>query len=555
MTSSSGALIGRLAAPEATWSRDVDVVVVGSGVAGLMVALTAARVGRVLLLTKAKLDAGSTSWAQGGIAAAIDLADTPGEHLEDTLVAGAGLCGEQAVRVLVEEGPQQLARLISFGMRLDHDDSGGISLTREGGHGRARIVHAGGDATGAEVQRALMAAVAADHGIEVIEGAFVLDLLRSVPRADGRRCAAGVRVSVLDGASESVGDVTSRAVVLASGGVGQVFASTTNPPVATGDGMALALRAGAALADIEFVQFHPTVLWRGPDARGQQLLVSEAVRGEGAILRDVTGAQVMEGVHPLADLAPRDVVAKAISIRMAEARGGIDDHVFLDATGLGEATLLKRFPNIVAGCRAAGIDPVVSPIPVAPGEHFACGGVWTDRNGRTSVPGLFAVGETACSGVHGANRLASNSLLEGLVFGERVGAQLVLNLPASVPVDPSDNEPTGALPEEARVEVAAAMSRRVAVRRIADGLEEAADEVTKIGQERTSETGRGAWEATNVHLLATAMIAAAIEREESRGCHWREDFPATSDAWRHRIVTRLVHGELQRTTAGLEESP
>ena len=547
-------LIRRLLSARSEWSREVDVVVVGSGVAGLMVALTAARIGRVLLVTKAELDAGSTSWAQGGIAAAIDLADTPAEHLQDTLMAGAGLCGEQAVRVLVEEGPQQLARLISFGMRLDHDDSGSLSLTREGGHGRARIVHAGGDATGFEVQRALMAAVAADPAIEVMENAFVLDLLRSAPRPDGRLATAGVRASILDGnGRESVGDIAARAVVLASGGVGQVYASTTNPPVATGDGMALALRAGAALTDIEFVQFHPTVLWQGPDAQGQQLLVSEAVRGEGAVLIDVTGSRVMEGVHPLADLAPRDVVAKAISIRMAEGRGGVTDHVFLDATGIGEAKLLKRFPNIVARCRAIGIDPVTTPIPVGPGEHFACGGVWTDRNGRTSVPGLFAVGETACTGVHGANRLASNSLLEGLVFGERVGAQLVLNLPAPLPIE-ADTRDAAVLDSAVRFDVAQVMSRHVAVRRTASGLEEAAAELAKFADPAHDVT-RAAWEATNVHTLATAMVVAATQREESRGCHWREDFPDTRDEWRKRIVVRLVDGELASTTVDTEATP
>ena len=229
--------------------------------------------------------------------------------------------------------------------------------------------------------------------------------------------------------------------------------------------------------------------------------------------------------------------------------------MFLDATGLGEKTLLKRFPNIVAGCRARGIDPVVTPIPVAPGEHFACGGVWTDRNGRTSIPGLFAVGEVACTGVHGANRLASNSLLEGLVFGDRVGAQLVLNLPVQSKIDPTDVVPSGALPEEARAQIAAVMSRHAGVRRTAEGLEEAAVEVAKVGAATTSVAGRGAWEATNVHLLATVLISAAIEREESRGCHWRGDFPDTSAEWRRRIVTRLVDGELVRTAAGLEETP
>lgn len=295
----------RLSAAPVTWQREVDVVVVGSGVAGLMVALTAATVGRVLIITKAKLDAGSTSWAQGGIAAAIDLADTPEHHLQDTLTAGAGLCSERAVRVLVEEGPHQLARLISFGANLDTDSDGNLSLTREGGHGRARIVHAA-DATGAEVQRSLQAAVAANDRIEVLEDTFALDLLTTHSGNESRTQVVGVRVAHQeDQRTDSTGIVRARAVVIASGGLGQLYASTTNPPVATGDGMAMAIRAGAALADVEFIQFHPTVLWNGPGAEGQQLLVSEAVRGEGAYLIDAAGERVMVGRHPLADLAPR----------------------------------------------------------------------------------------------------------------------------------------------------------------------------------------------------------------------------------------------------------
>ena len=402
-----GLLPTRLAAPAPSWERRVDVVVVGSGVAGLMVALTAAKVADVLVLTKGALDAGSTAWAQGGIAAAIDLADHPEAHYADTLRAGAGLCNSSAVRVLVEEGPQRLAQLISLGTAFDTDASGALSLTREGGHGRRRIVHAGGDATGYEVQRALMAAVHADARIEVIDHAIVLDLLRSAPAPDGQRRVAGVVASVPDpDGGEVTGRVEARAVVLASGGIGHVYASSTNPPVATGDGLALALRAGASVADLEFVQFHPTVLWQGPGAEGQQLLVSEAVRGEGAVLVDASGARVMAGVHPQGDLAPRDVVAKAMSVRMAQAVGGVDDHLWLDATGIGEAKLLQRFPTIVRRCRELGVDPAADLIPVAPGAHFACGGVRTDRRGRTDVAGLYAVGETACSGVHGAGSLA-----------------------------------------------------------------------------------------------------------------------------------------------------
>jgi L-aspartate oxidase len=542
-----------------SWNREVDVVVIGSGVAGLMVALTAATVGRVLIVTKAKLDAGSTSWAQGGIAAAIDLADTPEQHLDDTLVAGAGLCSERAVRVLVEEGPHQLARLISFGANLDLDESGNLALTREGGHGRARIVHAA-DATGAEVQRSLQAAVAANPQIDVMEHAFALDLLTAGSTENPNRQVVGVRVAMSGGAERSVnhetttGTVRARAIVLASGGLGQLYASTTNPPVATGDGMAMAMRAGAAVADVEFIQFHPTVMWNGPGATGQQLLVSEAVRGEGAFLIDANGDRVMVGRHPLGDLAPRDVVAKHMSIVMAEQ--GVD-HLFLDARHLGEEKLMHHFPNIVAGCRARNIDPLHQPIPVSPGEHFACGGVWTDRNGRTTLPGLFAVGETACTGVHGANRLASNSLLEGLVFGQRVGAQLVLGLPTLRTDSVEFAAPGTAIRGDQRVVIAAAMSRDAAVRRDAEGLGAVGNTLhNAVAVEPAFAATREDWEATNVHLLSASLVAAAYMRQESRGGHWRTDFPDTSPNWKKRIVTTLTsNGSLQHREVDLEDTP
>jgi L-aspartate oxidase len=544
----------RLTAPLPTWDREVDVVVIGSGVAGLMVALTAATVGRVLVVTKAKLDAGSTSWAQGGIAAAIDLADTPEQHLDDTLVAGAGLCSERAVRVLVEEGPHQLARLISFGAHLDLDAQGNLALTREGGHGRARIVHAA-DATGAEVQRSLQAAVAANDRIEVIEHAFALDLLCTGDLGDPQRQVVGVHIATTnDQKNATSGTVRARAVVVASGGLGQLYASTTNPPVATGDGMAMAMRAGAAVADVEFIQFHPTVMWNGPGAEGQQLLVSEAVRGEGAFLIDAAGARVMVGRHPLSDLAPRDVVAKNMSIVMAEQ--GVD-HLFLDARHLGEEKLMHHFPNIVAGCRARGVDPLHDPIPVSPGEHFACGGVWTDRNGRTSLPGLFAVGETACTGVHGANRLASNSLLEGLVFGQRVGAQLVLGLPALTEVDIVPSKHATTIRGDQRVLIAETMSRHAAVRREAVGLQDASDFIANaVALDHDEPADRNDWEATNVQLLSGTLVAGALLREESRGGHWRSDFPDTADRWKKRIVTTMqADGSLVHREADLEETP
>ena len=311
-----------------------------------------------------------------------------------------------------------------LGAAFDPEAGGdGPALTREGGHSHNRIVHAGGDRSGAEVQRTLdESAVAA--GVEVLERAFALDLVIGTA-ADGTRQAAGVAIALVNavGDVESVGTVTARAVVLATGGYGQVFASTSNPPAVTGDGVALALRAGLPVRDVEFVQFHPTVMWTGPDAVGQQALVSEAVRGEGAILYDGAGQRVMLGVHPQEDLAPRDVVAAAISRRMAEAPGGIDDHVFLDATHMGER-FYTRFPSITEACRAIGIDPAHDRIPVAPAAHYACGGVPARLDGTTAIAGLYAVGEVSCTGVHGANRLASNSLTESVVAGTRLGRDL-----------------------------------------------------------------------------------------------------------------------------------
>src|SRR3954452_10630832 len=365
---------GRLLAPPPGWTISTDVVVVGSGVAGLTAALHAAAAGRGLLVTKVLVDAGSTRWAQGGVAAALGADDSPEDHLADTLEAGVGICDVDAVRVLCTEGPGRLRELIALGASFDRDPSGELSLTREGGHHRNRIVHAGGDATGAEVSRALVAAVKAHPDIELIEHALVLDLLQT---ADGR--AAGVTLHVLgEGTQDGVGAVHARAVVLATGGMGQVFSSTTNPPVSTGDGVALALRAGAAVADLEFVQFHPTALYAGPGATGRQPLVTEALRGEGPVLVDGRGDRVMTGAHPLADLAPRDVVAKQMS-RVMAAQGV--DHLFLDARGLGEQLLHRRFPTLVANCAEIGVDPVRDLVPVAPAAHYASGGVRTDLQG------------------------------------------------------------------------------------------------------------------------------------------------------------------------------
>ncbi len=520
----------RLLAPEPGWTVTTDVVVVGSGVAGLTAALHATRAGKVLLVTKVLVDDGSTRWAQGGVAAALGTDDSPADHARDTLVAGVGLCDEAAVGVLCVEGPDRLRELMDLGAAFDRDPSGALSLTREGGHHRDRIVHAGGDATGAEVSRALVAAVRAHPDIELREHALVLDLLQG---ADGR--AAGITLHVLgEGSRDGVGAVHARAVVLATGGMGQVFSSTTNPAVSTGDGVALALRAGAEVTDLEFVQFHPTALWLGSASTGQQPLVSEAMRGEGAFLVDAVGARIITTAdHPLADLAPRDVVAKAITRRML-AQGA--DHVFLDARGLGEALLLRRFPTIVARCREAGIDPVTEPIPVAPAAHYASGGIVTDLDGHTTVRGLYACGEVACTGVHGANRLASNSLLEGLVFAARIGDDLAAGLPAQQTPVPRTG-PAVLLDPATRDDLARTMSEGAGVLRSAASLAATEKSLSSLAERPSSEPSPAAWEATDLHAVATALVAAAQRRQETRGAHWREDFPAASDAWLGHLVT------------------
>ena len=537
-------LPARLSAPSPGWTTYADVVVIGSGIAGLTAALQARQVGSVMVVTKDLLSAGSTQWAQGGIAAALGPGDTPEQHLHDTLVAGAGLCDEEAVRILVTEGPDAVRELIALGTEFDHTAAGELSLTREGGHLRDRIVHAGGDATGAEIQRALVAAVHAAPDIEVTEHALVIDL---VPGADGG--VAGVTLHVMgEGQRDGVGAVLCRAVVLASGGLGQVYSATTNPPVSTGDGMALALRAGAVLRDLEFVQFHPTVMWLGNQSRGQQPLVSEAVRGEGAFLVDDDGNRFMQGVHELADLAPRDVVAKAIMRRMRETGA---DQVWLDARHFGAEKWQRRFPTILATCRSHGVDPVTELIPVAPACHYASGGVATDLHGQSSVPGLFACGEVACSGVHGANRLASNSLLEGLVFSRRIAARLTEGLPPrQEPVD--DPRPAGLVPGGLRPAVQAVMTERAGVLRSADGLSTAVGQLDGLVGEPAPEAGVPAWETTNLLTVSRALAEAALLREETRGSHWREDHPERDDAhWDRHIDVRLVDGVPRLTTTSL----
>ncbi|WP_428963264.1 L-aspartate oxidase [Micromonospora fluostatini] len=547
MDSSTGdlpTLPGLLAAPAPGWVETTDVIVVGSGVAGLTAALHLREAGlHVTVVTKVNIDDGSTRWAQGGIAAVLDPHDSPAAHASDTEVAGVGLCDPAAVRVLVEEGPTRLRELMRIGAEFDRHPDGSLMLTREGGHRADRIVHAGGDATGAEVQRALHAAVRRDPWIRLVEHALVLDLLRAPGDGpDGLGPACGLTLHVLgEGSEDGVGAILSRAVVLATGGMGQVFAATTNPAVSTGDGVALAMRAGAAVTDVEFVQFHPTALIVPERARvpgaglAQQPLVSEALRGEGAHLVDADGKRFMVGQHDLAELAPRDVVAKGIH-RVLLATGA--DHVFLDARHLGGDFLARRFPTIVASCLAIGVDPATDLIPVAPAAHYASGGVRTDLRGRTSIPGLYACGEVACTGVHGANRLASNSLLEGLVFSRRIAEEIATGLP-----EQAQPASTGAwtggdgwvVPAEVTAPLQRAMTRGAGVLRSAATLTDTAAVLTELGagrgRPRTAE-----WEATNLITVASTLVAAASARRETRGCHWREDFPTADDRWLGHLV-------------------
>ncbi len=540
----SAIVVGRLHAPDPTADVETDVLVVGTGIAGLAVVHGLRGSGlRVDLVTKASVRDGSTPWAQGGIATGGAPDDDPALHVTDTLTAGAGLCDEDAVATLVAQAPVAVAELLAAGARFDREADGTLARTREGGHSRSRIIHAGGDATGLEVQRTLEAAVLGPAGgtpggpagaPRLHERTFLVDLL-----PDGAGGVAGALLGHLDadGGCWSVTRVTARAVVLASGGHGQVFDSTTNPAVATGDGLAAAVRAGATVADVEFVQFHPTALAaRRPGAVGaQRPLVSEAVRGEGAVLLDADGTRFMVGRHPLAELAPRDVVAAAIGERLAATGAG---HVLLDARHLGAAMLERRFPTVVAACRAAGVDPVTRPIPVLPAAHYACGGVDTDLSGRTSLPGLLAVGEVARTGVHGANRLASNSLLEALVVGRRLAALLRSDLPARrTPVGPDGL--AGLLDASVRPALTAGTSRDAGVLRDPAALARRAAalaDAAAAAHVRGSVPGLATWEATNLHTVASVLVAAALLRAESRGCHRRTDVTGPLDAWQAHVV-------------------
>jgi len=514
------------------WEARADLVVIGSGVAGLTAALRARELGlHVLVITKAAIEDGNTRWAQGGVAVVLDgehdLDDSVERHAEDTFTAGVGLCDEVAARSILDGGPAAVARLRAEGAKFDAASGGLLARTREGGHSAFRVIHAGGDATGAEVERTLVAQ-AGQARVPVLEHHIAVDALRT----PGGRVAG---VTVLD-AHGIPGVVRAPAVLLASGGAGQLYQATSNPEIATGDGFALALRAGATVADIEFVQFHPTVLYT-PGARGRCPLVTEAVRGEGATLVDAAGMPVMLGVHPLGDLAPRDVVSAAITRRMAAAPGGVDDHVFLDATGIsGFAT---RFPTVFAACGVLGLDPAVDPIPVTPAAHFVCGGVVTTVDGRSGVAGLYAAGEVARTGLHGANRLASNSLLEGLVVGRRVAEAVAADLAAGLLADPSRGRAPSPVARVAeRDALQRVMSRYAAIGRDADGLA-AAGSVLDLSVQDSPLWTQSAVEDAALTLVAQALLAAAVRRTESRGCHVRTDFPSPDGTWRRSQLIRL----------------
>ena len=496
-----------------------SILVIGSGLGGLLAAVRAADAGhRVVLVTKSVLPESNTRYAQGGIAAALFRDDSVDAHVLDTLRAGAGLCDLAAVRVLCTEGPARVRDLIRFGVDFDRDESG-VARGLEAAHSRSRVVHAGGDATGAVIEAALVATVRRRAAIEVREHTMLVDL-----NVDATGAVSGVRVLGPNGVQLAL---SADAVILATGGAGALYTHTTNPSVATGDGVAAAWRAGASVTDLEFYQFHPTAL-----AVPGTPLVSEAVRGEGAVLRNHSGLRFMLAEHPDAELAPRDIVARAIA-RQMELQGGAP--VLLDATALGRTLLETRFPTITAACRVAGLDWAVDPIPVAPAAHYWMGGVATDAWARTSLPGLYAVGETARTGAHGANRLASNSLLEAAVFADR--AVRALGQPwrasAAAPSDTATRSTHLSSPRVERRELQQLLWDFAGVHRSGVGLVHAAGALDEWAAPPATSRSVAALEDRNLLDLARLLVSAGLAREESRGAHYRSDFADTRPELAH----------------------
>lgn len=519
----------------------VDYLVIGSGLAGLTFALRVAERGSVALLTKKTRSDANSSWAQGGIAGVLADDDSFELHKQDTLVAGAGLCNEEAVDVLVREGPERIHDLIrmgaNFNRELDAQGQEVLSLGREGGHSRNRIVHTA-DYTGWECERTLLDAVKARPEIAVHEHLFVTELVTERD-GTGAVCLGANALNVETGEMQSF---RARATLLATGGCGQVYLHTTNPLVATGDGVAMAWRAGAAVANMEFIQFHPTTLYH-PDARA--FLITEALRGEGGLLKHADGERFMQNYHPLAELAPRDIVARAI---VSEMKRRDVSHVTLDATHLNPAFLKSHFPTVYERCLSVGIDITRQPIPIVPAQHYQCGGVVTDLDGATNIERLYAAGEVACTGVHGANRLASNSLLEAMVFAQRAAgialdhvAQPGANQALELKKEPSSSEVR--TPREiatARKRVQEVMSRYVGIVRTTAELHTAKAEMSALltGLETSAACGVDVWEARNAAQVGLLIIESALRRHESRGLHYILDYPTVVETERHDTVLR-----------------
>lgn len=510
-----------------------DVVIIGSGIAGVFTALEISQERDIAILTKETLDISNSVLAQGGIAVSLDKNDSPELHLKDTLFAGAGLCDEQSVWVLVNEAASNIEQLCKFGVNFDRKNQQELALTREAAHSMNRIIHAG-DTTGKEVCDKLISVVKTRSNIKIYERTFAIDLIT----VDGT-CKG---VLICDENGKALKILVSDIVVCATGGFGQLYSNTTNPEVATGDGVSMAYRAGAELMDLEFIQFHPTVFYH---PENKNFLISEAVRGEGAILRNAEGKRFMPEYHPLNELAPRDVVSRAIFEEMKKTQS---THVYLDITFKGREYLETRFPNIFKTCLSYGIDISKDMIPVAPAEHYCMGGIRADVNGRTNIKGFFACGECACNGIHGANRLASNSLLEGLVFGRMIAKQADVLLEGKEGTGGkfSIKYETGrsAVKSDSKAvikDIQMKMTKEVGILRNREGLERALAKVTsysKAYEDMKSEKLED-FELQNIMLLSRLVIESALEREESRGAHYRSDFSKTDDEhWKRHIIKK-----------------